>query len=193
MSQSRLKGLQTSLAGRYAKALFEVACEQSQLDFILSALKHFHFSMEDNHIKDADLLLLSKPDYDEIVDTCGQKFNWPAYFCQFLKILYESRRLSKLKDITRVFEVLANDALGRMSVRLQMPSLPLALQKSHLEDKITAMFGKEMRYEYESIPALLGGFVATVDHSIQIDSSVSTQLNTLHKLLLNDDPLKGAA
>jgi F0F1-type ATP synthase delta subunit len=73
---------------------------------------------------------------------------------------------------------------------LSVAEMPTTPQKKQLEEKITQLFGKEIRYEYQAIPTLIGGFVATVQDTLQIDASVSTQVSKIHKTL-KDSTLKG--
>jgi F-type H+-transporting ATPase subunit delta len=192
MDTSRLKGTQVSLSGRYARALFEVASEQSETDAIMKKLDFFELSLKQGGINNIELSHLSKSEFQEIIQTCSEKLQWPAYLKQFFVLLHESKRLTILSQIISVFQSLNDNLHGRLPVHLSLPTLPTMTQKKRIEAKIVSIFGKEMRYEYEAMPSLLGGFVATIDDTLQIDASLSTSLDTLHKSL-TDFPLKGAA
>ncbi len=190
MDASRLRGLQTSMPGRYAKALFEVALTQQQTDAVLTGLNFFYASMQVHNIRTSELLFLNADQFSELIADCVTKLKWPAYLGQFFKIIHQSRRINLLPSIIDVFESLNDHAQNRLSVMLSVAEMPDVSQRKQLEEKITQLFGKEMRYEYQAIPSLIGGFVANVQDTLQIDASVSTQISQLHKTL-TDATLKG--
>ena len=191
MDTALLKGLQTSLPGRYARALFEVACEQKHARLILEKLKEFDAAlMSDGHIQKS-LPFFSDTDFTAFVTDLALKLGWPPYLTHFYQILHQSRRLSLLRKIIDIFKIHCDHEEGTLSAHISMPFMPTASQKAKIQSKIVSIFGKEINYEYESIPSLLGGLVVQVDN-IRVDASLKTQLDTLQDNL-HTPPLKGAA
>ncbi len=191
MDAALLKGLQTSLPGRYARALFEVALEQKQARFILEKLKEFDTAlMSDAHVRKS-LPFFNETDFTTFATDLAIKLDWPAYLTHFYQILHKAQRLSLLRAIIDIFMTCCDHAEGKLSAHVSMPFMPTMSQKKRIQSQVVSIFGKEINYEYESIPSLLGGLVVEVDN-IRVDASLKTQLDLLQKNLY-ETPLKGAA
>jgi F-type H+-transporting ATPase subunit delta len=191
MDAALLKGLQTSLPGRYARALFEVALEQKQARFILEKLKEFDTAlMSDAHVRKS-LPFFNETDFTTFATDLAIKLDWPAYLTHFYQILHKAQRLSLLRAIIDIFMTCCDHAEGKLSAHVSMPFMPTMSQKKRIQSQVVSIFGKEINYEYESIPSLLGGLVVEIDN-IRVDASLKTQLDLLQKNLY-ETPLKGAA
>lgn len=191
MDTALLKGLQTSIPGRYARALFEVATEQKQTALILKQLKEFaHACANDAHIQKS-LSYFSEKDFSDFVSSLAVKLQWSKYLVHFFQIIHREKRISFFDEITRIFESCCNHADNVLNATIKMPIMPTESQKKKIQAQVVSIFGKKINYEYESIPDLLGGIVIQVENT-QIDASLKTQINTL-KRTLHDIPLKGAA
>ncbi|MDP3372235.1 MAG: ATP synthase F1 subunit delta [Candidatus Paracaedibacteraceae bacterium] len=191
MDTALLKGLQTSIPGRYARALFEVAQEQKQTSAILRQLKEFNNACESDSSIQKSLPYFKESDFTDFVSSLACKLDWPKYLVHFFQILYHAKRLSFFGQITEIFENCCNHADNVLNAVIKTPTMPTQSQKTRIQAQVVSIFGKKINYEYESIPDLLGGVLVQVDN-LQIDASLKTQINTLKKTL-HDIPLKGAA
>ncbi len=191
MDAALLKGLQTSLPGRYARALFEVALEQKQTRLILEKLKEFDAALMSDAYVRKSLPFFSETDFTAFVTDLAVKLGWPAYLTHFYQILHKAQRLSLLRAIIDIFAMCCDHAEGRLSVHISMPFMPTLSQKARIQSQVVSIFGKEINYEYESIPSLLGGLIVEADN-VRVDASLKMQLDLLQKNLY-ETPLKGAA
>ncbi|MES2608034.1 MAG: ATP synthase F1 subunit delta [Pseudomonadota bacterium] len=191
MDIALLKGLQTSIPGRYARALFEVASEQNETFSILEKLKEFDRAcLQDMDVKKT-LPFFKEQEFADFLATIATKLEWPKYLVHFYQILHSRQRLSIFKEIIDVFESCYNHAENRMMARISVPTMPTMLQKKKIQAQVFSMFGKRIDYEYESIPDLLGGVVIQAEN-LRVDASLKKQIDTLQKNL-SEITLKGAA
>jgi F-type H+-transporting ATPase subunit delta len=195
MDQALLKGLQTSVPGRYARALYEVAAEQKQTALILKNLLDFSQSCDDDEYILKSLPHFSETDFTAFIENIAKTLAWPQYLTHFFHILYREKRLPFFQQIAAIFESSCNYADGVLNTTIKMPSMPTMSQRKKIEAQVVSIFGKKINYKYESIPDLLGGAIVQVDN-LQIDASLKTQINNLKKNLHDipqNIPLKGAA
>jgi F-type H+-transporting ATPase subunit delta len=191
MDIALLKGLQTSIPGRYARALFEVASEQNETFSILEKLKEFDRAcLQDVDVKKT-LPFFKEQEFADFLTSLATRLEWPKYLVHFYQILHSRQRLPIFKDIIDVFESCYNNAENRMMARISVPTMPTMSQKKKIQAQVFSMFGKKIDYEYESIPDLLGGVVIQAEN-LRVDASLKKQLNTLEKNL-HEITLKGAA
>jgi F-type H+-transporting ATPase subunit delta len=191
MDIALLKGLQTSIPGRYARALFEVAQEQKETASILEKLKEFDQACILNAHVRKTIPFLSEREFSESLEELSSKLGWPMYLVHFFQILHSRQRLSIFSQIIDVFENCCNHADGRMTARISTPKMPTISQKNKIQAQVVSLFGKKIDYKYESIPDLLGGIVIQADN-LRIDASLKKQIDTLQHDL-NEITFKGAA
>ena len=191
MDIALLKGLQTSIPGRYARALFEVASEQKETASILEKLNEFDQACSHDAKVRKALPFFTEREFAEFLESIAGKLGWQKYLMHFFQILHSRQRLPILKEIIDVFQSCCNYADGRMTARISMPTMPTMSQKKKIQAQVLAMFGKKIDYEYESISDLLGGVVIQADN-LRIDASLKQKINTLQKNL-SEITLKGAA
>lgn len=191
MDAALLKGLQTSIPGRYARALFEVAQEQNETDLILEHLKEFDRAcLQDIDVKKT-LPFFKEQEFADFLSSISVQLKWPKYLVHFYQILHSRQRLSVFKEIIDVFESCCNHAENRMTARISMPTMPTMSQRKKIQAQVSSMFGKKIDYEYESIPDLLGGVVIQAEN-VRVDASLKKQVDALEKSL-HEISYKGAA
>jgi F-type H+-transporting ATPase subunit delta len=191
MDKAFLKGLQTSVPGRYARALFEVASEQKESRAILTYLGEFNTAcMGDAHVRKT-MPFLSEADFAELLKPLVTTYGWPRYLVHFFSILHSHQRFSFFKAILDIFEKCCDHADGHVNARISTPIMPTKSHMKKIQDMVLSVFGKNVSYEYESISDLLGGVVIQADN-LRIDASLKHNMNQLEKQL-NDITLKGAA
>lgn len=192
MVSSVLKNLQISLPGRYARALFDIAAEDKNIEFVLSALQALNTAINGHNIKSYVFDQMHDYEFSSLIESCAVELKWPVYLVNFFKVLHQAKRMELLSAITEIFEKRTDDHLNRVSVEVQVPSALNQNDQTVLESKLSTMLDKSIRFNYKIEPELLGGFVATVNNSLQIDASLLSQINQLHTIL-NRIPLKGVS
>jgi F-type H+-transporting ATPase subunit delta len=191
MDIALLKGLQTSIPGRYARALFEVASEQKEAFAILEKLKEFDRAcLQDIDVK-RTLPFFKEHEFASFLESVSAPLEWPKYLIHFFQILHSRNRLSIFKEIIDVFENCCNHSENRMTARISIPTMPTVSQRKKIQAQVSSLFGKKIDYEYESIPDLLGGVVIQAEN-LRVDASLKNKIHNLEKNL-HEIAYKGAA
>jgi F-type H+-transporting ATPase subunit delta len=173
-------GIQASLAGRYATALFELARDERQLEAVgasLAALK--------DGLRQSDALrelttspLIGREDALKAVKAVAASMGLDPISANFLGVLAQNRRLSQLPAVIRFFNLLAAAHRGETTAEV-VSARPLDDgQVAALRSNLKSRVGRDVAVDLTIDPTILGGLVVKVG-SQQIDGSIRTKLNTL--------------
>ena len=173
-------GIQASLAGRYATALFGLARDEQQIDAVSRSLD----SIEAATTESADFRalvsspLIGRADAGKTIRALVPSLGLDPVTGRFLGVLADNGRLSELKSVIRIVRELA--AGHRGETRAEVTSAhPLGDdQIAALKTKLKARVGSDVAIDAKVDPALLGGIVVRLG-SQMIDASIATKLNTL--------------
>jgi len=173
-----------AIARRYAKALVQIAAEES-------AVEKFHGELAriEGMFADCPELgsLLSNPAYGieaklESLKEVAGKLQLSDTIRNFLLLLQERNRLGCLAQIISYYSVLADELSGvlRPVVTTAMPlddgrmaEIKVALEKST---------GKKIILKVEVEPSLIGGVITRIGDKV-LDGSVKTQLTRIEDIL----------
>ena len=173
-------GIQASLAGRYATALFELARDEKQLDAVgtsLAALKQALAESDDFRTLTTSPLT-SRDEALKTVEAVARSMKLDPITTRFLGVLALNRRLSKLSDIIRAFGLLAAAHRGETSAEV-ISARPLDDdQVAAIRSNLKSRLGRDVTVDLSVDPAILGGLVVKVG-SQMIDGSIRTKLDTL--------------
>ena len=173
-------GIQASLAGRYAMALFDLASEagtvtavEADLDKLAEALR------ESGELR----ALIRNPEVSrsqlaKIVAGLGDYLALSDLTRNFLGVLAENRRVAELPAMIRAFATIAAAQRGEVTAQVTSAHALTDDQIAKLEQKLRAREGRTVKLRADVDPDLLGGLVVTIG-SKRIDSSIRTRLNTL--------------
>jgi F-type H+-transporting ATPase subunit delta len=173
-------GIQASLAGRYATALFELARDQRQLEAVGASLASLKASLADS--KDLRQLTTSpltrRDDALKSVAAVARAMQLDPITTNFVGVLAQNRRLGQLGAIIRNFNLLA--ALHRGETTAEVTSAhPLDdRQVEALKANLKSRLGRDVAVDLTLDPTILGGLVVKIG-SQMIDGSIRTKLNTL--------------
>ncbi|UZK65930.1 F0F1 ATP synthase subunit delta [Sphingomonas sp. M1-B02] len=173
-------GIQASLSGRYAIALFELARESKALTQVEASLA----TVRDALAQSADFKalttspLVSRGDAAKAIAATAAELKLDPTTANFLGVLAHNRRLGQLPAIIRAFRDLAAQDRGEMTAEV-VSAHPLDDdQVAALKDQLRARVGRDVSVDLSVDPALLGGLVVKIG-SQMIDSSIRTRLNSL--------------
>lgn len=173
-------GIQASLAGRYASALFDLAREQRQIDAVSSSLDSLRQALDES----ADFrLLVASPLIDR--DDAGKAFAAIAgalkldpVSTNFLGVLAGNGRKSELGPVIRAFRQLAAAHRGETTAEVTS-ARPLGDgQIDALRKQLKSRTGRDVTIDASVDPSILGGLVVKLG-SQMIDASIRTKLNRL--------------
>lgn len=181
-------GIQASLAGRYASALFDLAAESGTVTAVESDLDRLSAALKES----ADLRSLttnpevSRDAAEAAVGGVAQLLQLSDLTRNFLGVLAQNRRLSALPSMIRAFNTIAAAQRGEVTAEVSSAHALSDAQLASLKDKLTAREGRTVKLSTSVDPDLLGGLVVTIG-SKRIDGSIRTRLNTLANAMKNAD------
>lgn len=173
-------GIQASLAGRYASALFELASEAGTVTAVESDLDNLEAALAES----AELRALirnpevSREQIGRVMAGLGAHLGLSALTNNFLGVLAQNRRVAELPAMIRAFHTIAAAQRGEVTAEVASAHALTDEQLATLETKLRAREGRTVKLRTRVDPALLGGLVVTVG-SKRIDGSIRTRLNSL--------------
>lgn len=181
-------GIQASLAGRYASALFELASEAGTVTAVESDLEKLRIALAES----ADLRSLtnnpqvSRGAAQAAIGGVAKLLELSGLTGNFLGVLAQNRRLSQLPSMIRAFNTIAAAQRGEVTAEVASAHALSDTQLAALKDKLTAREGRTVKLQTSVDPDLLGGLVVTIG-SKRIDGSIKTRLNTLATKMMKAD------
>jgi len=174
----------STIAKRYARAFFEIADEEKQLENYYREINGFSSIVEGNEdLKE----FLANPIFDQaekksVVENILEKTDISGITANFLKLLADKQRIVILKDIVESYREMMDEALKtvRVSVKTAFPLSAELVQ--HLQEGLERQTGKNVDMTVVEDQSLLGGIVVRVGDTLY-DNSIKTQLNNIRNLL----------
>ena len=173
-------GIQASLGGRYASALFGLARDARQIDQVEASLAAVRDAIQQS---DDFRALTTSPTVSRgaavkavlgVADSLGVD----ATTKSFLGVLAENRRLAQLPQIVRGFGELASRHRGEVRAEVTSAHPLSGDQVIELRQQLRQRAGRDVNVDLQVDPQLLGGLVVRIG-SQMIDSSIRTRLNSL--------------
>ena len=173
-------GIQASLGGRYALALFELAGDGKSIDRVEQSLAAVRDALDqsDEFRSLTTSPLVARGAATKAVLATADELGVDATTRSFLGVLAENRRLAALPAIIRAFRQLAARHRGEATAEVTSAHPLGAEQVDELKQQLRLRLGREVSVELSVDPALLGGLVVRIG-SQMIDSSIRTRLNGL--------------
>ena len=173
-------GIQASLAGRYASALFDLASEAGTITAVESDLEKLSEALRESSELSA---LIRNPEVSRealgrVLSGIGEHLALAELTRNFLGVLATNRRAGELPGVIRAFHAIAAAQRGEVSAEVASAHPLTDEQLTALEQKLRAREGRTVKLKSRVDPDLLGGLVVTVG-SKRIDGSIRTRLNSL--------------
>jgi len=173
-------GIQASLAGRYATALFGLARDENQIDAVTRSLDTLEAAM----VESADFRtlvtspLVGRAAAAKAVRALIPTLGLDPITAKFLGVLAENGRLGELKAVIKTVRKLAANARGETTAEVSSAHPLSDDQVARLKTNLKARLGRDVTIEPKVDPELLGGLVIRLG-SQMIDASIRTKLNNL--------------
>lgn len=173
-------GIEASLAGRYASALFGLARDERQIDSVSRSLDLLNQALVDSREFSQ---LVSSPLIDR--DEAGKAFAAVAETLgldpitrNFLGVLARNGRKNQLRPVIRAFRRLVAEHRGETTAEVVTAHPLKDDQIAALKDRLRTRAGRDVSIETSVDPEILGGIVIKMG-SQMIDASIRTKLNRL--------------
>jgi F-type H+-transporting ATPase subunit delta len=173
-------GIQASLSGRYATALFDLAREAKAIDSVALSLAIVKavLAQSDDFKALTTNPLLTRDDAAKGAAAVAGHLKLDPLTANFLGVLAQNRRLGQLGAVISAFNALAAAHRGETTAEVTSAHPLDAAQLEALKNKLKARVGRDVAVDLKVDPAILGGLIVKIG-SRMIDSSIRTRLNTL--------------
>lgn len=173
-------GIQASLSGRYAVALFDLAREGNALDTVAGSLSVLKAAIAQSpEFKGLiNSPVLSRDASGKAIAAVAGSIGIDALTTKFLGVLAANRRLAQLPAVIRAYETLLSAHKGETRAEVTSAYPLTETQIDALGKSLQTRVGRQVAVDAKVDPAILGGLVVKIG-SQMIDSSIRTRLNTL--------------
>jgi len=173
-------GIQASLAGRYATALFGLARDERQIEAVGNGLDRLSQALVDS--RDFSELvsspLIDREEAGKAFAAVAAQLSLDPVTTNFLGVLAKNGRKNQLQPVIRAFRRIAAEHRGEASAEVVTAHPLKDDQLAALKQQLRTRAGREVAIETRIDPEILGGIVIKLG-SQMIDSSIRTKLNRL--------------
>jgi len=173
-------GIQASLAGRYALALFGLARDGKALDSVAESLATLKAALAES--TDLRALtaspLVGRAEAAKAIAAVAATLGVDSLTARTLGVLADNRRLSQLPNVIRAFETLLSAHKGETRAEVSSAFALTKTQQAALAKQLKARTGRDVALDLTVDPAIMGGLIVKMG-SQMIDSSLRTRLNKL--------------
>ena len=168
------------MAGRYARALFDLARDQKATADVANALSAFTSMIDES----ADLKrLMHSPvfkaeDQMAAVAALADKAGITGLALNFLKVLASNRRLAAAPAAIAAYHALVSAEKGEATAHVISAEKLSVKQVADLKAALKAASGTDVALTSKIDPTILGGLIVTMG-SRMVDNSLLTKLNSL--------------
>ena len=173
-------GIQASLSGRYALALFELANEQKKLEAVGQDLAAVSQALaESAELKALTTSpLVGREEAVRAVAATARAMKLDTITGNFLGVLAKNRRLGQLPNVIRAFNTLSARHRGELTAEVTSAHSLDDGQVDAIKQNLRTRMGRDIAVDLNVDPAILGGLVVKIG-SQMIDGSIRTKLNNL--------------
>ena len=173
-------GIQASLAGRYAAALFGLARDEQQIDAVTRSLDTLEAATAESTDFKALVSspLIGRAEAGRAIRALVPALGLDPISAKFLGVLADNGRLGELGAVIKAVRKLAADNRGETTAEVASAHPLNDDQITRIKSNLKARLGRDVTIDAKVDPDILGGIV--IRHGSQmIDASIRTRLNTL--------------
>jgi F-type H+-transporting ATPase subunit delta len=169
-------------ANRYARAIFELAQEEGQVEAWadrLSQVAGVVSNPDVSRVLENPTITVQRRE-DAIAAVLGDRADREAV--NLARLLVESGRIHQLDEIAEEYSLLTDESAGRVRVTATAAVDLTDQEKQRLVRDLSDRLGKEVRLTARVDRAILGGLVIQTGDTV-IDASLATRLQQLRRRL----------
>ena len=173
-------GMQASLAGRYASALFDLARDEKQIDAVSRSLETLNQALADSREFDELVIspLVGREDAGKAFAAVAQQLGLDPITTNFVGVLARNGRKAELRNVIKAFRKLAANHRGETTAEVVTAHPLQGDQIEKLKSQLRGRAGRDVTIDTRVDPNILGGVVVKLG-SQMIDASLRTKLNRL--------------
>ena len=175
-----------SVARRYARAFFEIARDENQIDHYAAELHRLLNAVETagHEVRS----VLSNPTFTlaerrSVLERILPQLNLHPTTRSFARLLLDKGRFGALADVFRSYQEMADEAENRVRVEVVASGEMSQPMRDAVTRALTAATGKHVVLNTRVDPSLLGGIIARVGSRVY-DASLQTRLDNIQRALL---------
>jgi F-type H+-transporting ATPase subunit delta len=173
----------TSIAGRYAVALFDVALREQSLERTLAECEAVEELLSEKNPHRALFIRIIQGHISGL-DEIQKRADFQPFLVNFLKLIAKNQRIGIFKNIVRMFAALVNQSLNRAAITVYTASEIAESYKKIIENKLSALFKQTLLISYKVAPHIWGGLLVQSD-LLTIDVSVKHHIETFSREALS--------
>ena len=184
---SATKSFSGETSDRYARAIFELAKENSELDAVEKKLLIF-MSVYDsnielkNFIQDPTQTLVSQ---NNVINKLADIMSFSITLKNFFLILVKNRRLFFIKKIIMSFLKISTMKRGKITAEL-ISSKDLSPEEfKAISSELSKSIGSEIKFNFKTDKELIGGFKIQLG-SLMIDTSIKNRLKKYEQIMVEN-------
>ena len=174
-----------AVANRYGRVLFEMACDENVVGATLKDVNTLNdlLSSDESEWKILTNPTISGEEQEQIICSLSRALSLKDLTIRFLKVLSLNGRLSVLPEVLKVFYQAHDEAMGKVSAKIET-AVPLKKDEiSALEKKLSQDMDKEVTLTEIINPELLGGAILRVG-TVMVDASIGSRLSKLKTVMM---------
>jgi len=170
----------STMAGRYATALFDLAAESNAIDAVKADLERFNALVAAS----ADLTRLvrspvfSADEQGQALGAVLERAGIGGLAAKFLKLVTANRRLFAVPDMIKAYRALVAKAKGEATAEVTVAEKLKDEHITALRAALKSVSGKDVDLDIKIDPAIIGGLVVKLG-SRMVDTSLRTKLNAI--------------
>jgi len=172
------------LAGRYARALYNLAKESNQQDFVFAEMRAINEAFEsDSEIKTfLETPMIRPTDKIKAVEGLLAKVKVSDVLKNFILLLAKKGRLPLFGDVVTSYQQISDESHGVTRGEVRSAAVLGPDDRKRIEELVGKATKKKVILTYKEDPSLLGGLVAEVG-SFTFDDSLTSHLNRINEQL----------
>jgi len=177
----------STIANRYARALVDVIVERRETNEVVYELSGFERMMA-GHPQLRDVFaspVIATERKRAVLNELLERFSPRQTTANFLRLLLNNARLHDLDQILKAIARELDTRTNIVSAEITTAREVSDQEKAALQSQLKATTGKEVRLQFRTDPAIIGGMVTRIG-SLVYDGSIKNQLAQMKRRLMSD-------
>jgi F-type H+-transporting ATPase subunit delta len=179
------KSFSTETSDRYAKAVFELAQENNEIENLENEIKDLS-NFYDTDSEFVNFIMNPTQSIENqlnVIKKISEIMKFSKTLKNFLSLLVVKRRIFFLKKIMKSFLNLTAIKRGELSAKLISSKNLSNEELKEISSELSKVINSEINFDYKMDQSLIGGFKMQIG-SLMIDTSIKNKLKKYEQLML---------